>query len=141
MSHYFADLKAAIKDIIKTQSTHAKNAAIYDYEETQPAGYPAITITTVEGQGEFLDTMRNRRDSTFKVLCMQERVEVGASESERILTQLVDELLLIFESSPNYNLENTDVFTLPPRVKWGYMTVPDAEVRSCELTITAVTAQ
>ncbi len=139
MSHYFADVKAAIVDILRTQCLTPKH--VYDYEESQPVGYPAVTVTPTDGNGTFIDTMRNRREFVFKVLCTQERIDMGPAEAERILTKVVDEVLAVFESQAANNLNNTVVFTDPPKVKWGYMTVPDAEVRSCEITITAIAAQ
>lgn len=138
MSHYYADVKAGIVTALQ-QATNAKQ--VYNYEEVKPAGYPAITVTPSQGEGSFLDTMRVRRDFTFSVKVYQERVEVGASEAERIMTALVDQCLALFENSSNTTLSNTVVFTKPPKERWGYQPVPDADVRMCDITIVAEAAQ
>lgn len=140
MSHYFGDVKAAIVDIIRTQSTKAK--VVYDYEETQPTGYPAVMVVSQNSPGTWIDTQRTRREFTFVLRCMQERLEATPQVAEQNLTALVDELIALFDGpNTNYNLENTVVFNEPPDVKWGYMSVPDAEMRTCELTLTGIAVQ
>lgn len=138
MSHYITDVKAGIVSVL-TQSTKAKK--VYDYEETKPTGYPCIMVVPFDGQSAFLDTMRYRWDFAYTLKCYQERVEVGASEAERILTALVDEVLGVFDNSTNTTLGNTVVFVKPAKYKWGYLNVPDADVRSCEITIVGEAAQ
>lgn len=138
MSNYFGTIKTEIVNIINT-STKVRN--VYNYEEVKPAGYPAITVTNYDGAGEFADTQRNRRFFTFSIKCYQERLEVGASEAERIMTNLVDELIGIFDNPTNYNLNNTCVFAQPIPSKWGYLQVPDADVRTAEILIAAIAVQ
>lgn len=138
MSHYIADVKAGIVSVL-TQSTKAKK--VYDYEETKPQGYPCIMVTPLEGDSEFLDTMRYKWDFGFTLRCYQERLEVGASEAERILTALVDEVLSVFDTTTNSTLNNTVVFVKPAKYKFGYLQSPDADVRSCEITLVGEAAQ
>lgn len=138
MAHYFADIKAGIVSVLQA-STKVKN--IYNFEQTKPGGYPAITVTSLEGNAEFLDTQRVRRDFSFSVKCYQERVEVGASEAERILTALVDEVVGIFDNFANTTLNNTVVYMKPVSMKWGYLNVPDADIRSCDITLIGEAAQ
>lgn len=138
MSHYFSDIKAGIITIINNS---VKVKAVYNYEEVKPSGYPCITVTAADGDGEFADTSRNRREFIFSIKCYQERIEVGASEAERILINLIDELLGIFDSSANYNLNNTVIFAKPIPSKWGYLNVPDADVRTAEILIVGVAVQ
>jgi hypothetical protein len=138
MSHYYADIKAGIVSAL-SQATKAKN--IYDYENTKPAGYPAITVTPVDGEAEFLDTQRVRRDFIFSVKLYQERLEVGPSEAERIMTNLVDQAVSVFDNFSNTTLGNTVIFMKPVKVKWGYLAAPDADVRSCEITLIGEVAQ
>lgn len=138
MSHYFRDVKAGVLAVVN-QSTKVK--AIYDYEETKPSGYPAVTITPVRGEAEFLDTMRYQRDFGFRIMCYQERLEATPSGAEGILTDLVDELIALFEAVGNTTLSNTVVFTRPVSVNFGYLNVPDADVRSAEINLIARAAQ
>ena len=138
MSHYYTDIKAGIIQVLQ-QSTNVKQ--IYNYVNTQPAGYPSINVYPTDGEAEFLDTMRVKRDFMFTVQCLQERVNVGASQAELIMTTLVDEIVNIFDNPTNTTLGNTVVFCKPVKTKWGYLTVPDADVRLCEITLIAEAAQ
>lgn len=138
MANYFTQIKAQLKTILQT-STKAK--VVYDYVEPKPSGYPAVIVTPFESTSEFLDTTRNREGYIFKFNVQQERVEIGASEAERIITSLVDEIISIFDSSNNFNIGNTVVFAHPVQTKWGYISAPDVDVRSCEITIECVAAQ
>lgn len=138
MAHYFTDIKAAI--IVALQAA-TKVRDIYDYEETKPGGYPCITVTPSAGDGEFLDTTRIQRAFEFTIRVYQERVQAGAKEAERIITSLVDEILPLFEGAGVINLTNTVQFVKPPATKWGYLQDPDADVRTCEITVTGIVAQ
>ena len=138
MSHYYTDIKAAIVSFIQT-STNNRN--VYAYEETKPAGYPAIMVTPFGGQGIFLDTMRVQRDFQFTVRVYQERLDATPAGAEAIITTLVDELIGIFEGAGASNLNNTVVFTQPPSVKFGYLQSPDPDVRTAEITLVCRAAQ
>lgn len=138
MAHYYADIKAGIVTVL-TSATKAKH--VYDYEEVKPAGYPCITVTPIEGEAEFLDTTRVRRDFIFSVKIYQERIEVGASEAERIITNMVDQVIGLFDDFANTTLSNTVVFMKPVKTKWGYLAAPDADVRSCDITLIGEAAQ
>lgn len=138
MSHYYTDIKAGIITYLQT-STKVRN--IYDYEETQPAGYPAINVTPFAGEAEFLDTLRTRRSFQFTIRVLQERLEIGPSGAESVITTLVDELIAIFEAAGSSSLVNTVIFTQPPSTKWGYLQVPDADVRTCDITLIGIAAQ
>jgi hypothetical protein len=120
-------------------STKAK--VVYNYEEVKPAGYPAITVTPIDGEAEFLDNTRVRRDFQFSVKLYQERIEAGPQAAERIMTSLVDEVLALFDDKNNTTLSNTVIFMKPVKVKWGYLAVPDADVRSCEILLIGEVAQ
>lgn len=136
--NYFTTVKAGIVTYLQT-STKVRN--IYDYEETKPAGYPAINVTPAASTGEFLDTFRIRHDFQFTLRVMQERLEAGPSQAEVVITALVDELIAIFEAANATTLVNTVEFTQPPSTRWGYLQVPDADVRTCDITLTGVVPQ
>lgn len=138
MAHYYADIKAGIVTLLQS-ATKAK--VVYDYEETKPSGYPAITVTPMEGEAEFLDTIRVRRDFTFSVKIYQERLEATPSGAETIITNLVDQVISLCDDFSNTTLSNTVVFLLPVKTKWGYLAAPDADVRSCEITLIGEAAQ
>lgn len=138
MAQYYTNIKAGIVTLLVSAS---KAKVVYNYEEPKPSGYPAIMVVPIEGEAQFLDTMRVRRDFIFNVKLYQERVEVGASEAERIMTSLVDQVVALFDDFNNTSLSNTVVFMKPVKVKWGYLNVPDADVRSCEITLIGEAAQ
>lgn len=138
MAHYYTDIKAGIVLMLQN-ATKAK--VVYDYEETKPSGYPCITVTPLEGEAEFLDTVRVRRDFTFSVRIYQERLEATPSGAESIITSMVDQILALCDDFSNTTLSNTVVFLLPVKTKWGYLQAPDADVRSCEITLIGEAAQ
>lgn len=138
MSTYAAQ-KAAIVSILQTNITNAK--VVYSYVEPNPSGYPAITVENYDGEGEFADTGRNRRKRVYRITCMQERVKVGASEAERILGAIVDQIISTFDSRTNLNLTNTCDFAYPIPSKWGYIAAPDIDVRTAEILLEAITLE
>lgn len=135
----FTAQKAAIVSILQTNISEAK--AVYDYVERNPSGYPAIEVEFYDGSGVFADTGRNRRKRYYRIICMQERVNVGASEAERILGNLVDHVISVFDDRANLALNNTANFAYPIPSKWGYIQAPDIDVRSAEIIIAADTVE
>lgn len=133
----YATIKAQIKSIIQTNITTAN--VVYDYAEKNPTGYPAITIESYDGEGEFIDTGRNKRKYIFRILVMQERLNVSPSEAERITQALVDQLITIFDDRTNITLNNTVIFAMPIPSKWGYIQAPDVDIRTAEVLLEATT--
>jgi hypothetical protein len=127
--------KAAIVSILQANITDAN--VIYNYVETNPSGYPAINVEFYDGTGEFADTGRNRRKRIYRITCMQERVNVGASEAERILGAMQDQILSVFDNRTNITLNNTCDFAYPVPSKWGYIQAPDIDVRTVEILLEA----
>jgi len=138
MSNYYTQIGAQIVNLLQT-STKVRN--VYNYENTSPDGYPAICVTPSDGSATFLDTMRTRREFNFRVMCYQERLEATPQGAESTLVALVDEIISIFENLSSSNLNNTVVFADPISVKFGYLNVPDADVRTAEITLKAIVAQ
>jgi len=138
MAHYYDDIEAGIVSLLQS-ATKAK--VVYDYEETKPTGYPAITVTPSDGEAEFLDTMRVRRDFVFTIKVYQERIEAKPQGAEQIMRALVDQILSLFDDPANTTLGNTVVYMKPVKSKWGYLQAPDADVRSCEITLFGEVAQ
>lgn len=131
----YTAIKPEIKSIIQTNITKAR--AVYDYAEPNPTGYPAITIENFDGEGEFIDTGRNRRKYIFRITVMQERIKVGVSEAERITAALVDQIISTFDDRANLTLNNSVIFANPIPSKWGYIQAPDVDVRTAEILLVA----
>jgi len=138
MSTYTSQ-KTAIVAILQANITTAK--AIYSYAERNPSGYPAINVESYDGSGVFADTGRNRRKRIYRITVMQERVKVGASEAERILNALVDQVISTFDNRANISLNNTADFAYPIPSKFGYIQAPDIDVRTAEVLIEADTLE
>lgn len=132
----YTNLGTQIKSII--QANVDKTNVVYDYVETNPSGYPAIMVEAFDGNGEFADTTRNKRSHIFRIIVQQERTVVGASEAERIMRSLVDQLISIFDSPDNKTLNNACIYALPIPSKWGYIQAPDIDVRSAEIILEAI---
>lgn len=131
----YSTIKPQIKSILETSVTKAR--VVYDYAEPNPSGYPAITVENYDGDGQFIDTGRNRRKYIFRITVMQERIKVGASEAERITGALVDQIISTFDDRTNITLNNTVIFANPIPSKWGYIQAPDVDVRTAEILLEA----
>lgn len=125
-----------IEAVIRANITNVNY--VYNYVETNPGGYPAVSIEAYDGNGEFADTSRNRRSYIFRIICSQERVTVGAEQAEAILRALVDQVIGVFDDRANLNLNNSCNFAFPIPSKWGYVQAPDIDVRSAEVLLEAV---
>lgn len=132
----YVNVGAQIEAIIRANITNVN--FIYNYVETNPAGYPAISIEAYDGNGEFADTSRNRRSYMFRIICSQERLNVGAQNAENVMRALVDQVIGVFDDRTNLNLNNSCNFAFPIPSKWGYVQAPDIDVRSAEIIIEAV---
>lgn len=132
----FVNIGNQIQSIV--QAGVSKNNYVYNYAESNPGGYPAITIEAFDGSGTFLDTGRNRRSYIFRIICLQERIIVGAENAEQILRALEDEILALFDSRVNLTLNNSVNFAYPMPSKWGYIQAPDIDIRSVEIILEAV---
>jgi len=117
---------------------------VYEYEITQPDGYPCATVTPAEiVDNAFLDSGRNRRSYVFSIKVMQERTRVSGStkperDAERLLRELVDEIIQKFDDPANNTLSGACIFSFPIPAKWGYRQSPDVDVRIAEIMLQAV---
>ncbi len=137
----YTNIGNQIQSIIQAGISGVDPGNVYNFVKRNPAGYPSISIEAFDGAGQFLDTGRNRRTFIFRIICSQERTNVGEDEAERILRQLVDQLLTLFDSRTNLNLNNSCNFAHPIPSKWGYIQAPDIDVRSAEILLEAVDVQ
>lgn len=99
MSTNFIDIKTQIKNKLSGVSgLHA----VYDYEVGVPESgkYPFATITASTFEAEFGDTVRNIRTYTYNIRVYQERTVdgFGNEKAERVLSEIVDEVLTAFDN-------------------------------------------
>lgn len=75
---------------------------VYAYFPDRPTNgaYPYAIVSVKSGTGEFGDTIRNIRHHVFEVKVFQERTEAGFGnqKSERIIDEIVDEVLVAFDA-------------------------------------------
>lgn len=87
--------------VTKLQGISGLNG-VYNYEPDKPTAgqYPFATVTPVSFEGEFADTVRNKRTYVFSVRVYQERMEAGFgnSKAERLVREMSDEILTAFDS-------------------------------------------
>lgn len=146
----YGPLKSAIINVL--QQANLVNAKwVYAFEPTQPGGFPAISVTAFTGDAVFADTQRNRRNYTFRIRCFMERQNAGTStglnsqeEAERILTELVDNIIGVFDNRPNLQLDGSVqnlVFVQPIPQEWGYTQAPLPDMRIADIKLNAVVVQ
>jgi len=72
---------------------------IYDYENPNIEGYPAVTISFTDSDVEEIDTGNNFRTFGFDITVYQEieKVGKGQSEGERIMRIILDKILEKFD--------------------------------------------
>lgn len=108
MAKTYKDYKKILKDKLTalvdndTPTPHTLFAAVYDYEETQPSGFPCAYVIADSGSGSILDTARNEREWQFRIILRQEISKVGRTpeEAEDILTDMVDYVINAFDTDP-----------------------------------------
>lgn len=130
------ELSTGIKAIV-VQCTKIDSAYVYEYAKNNINGYPAVTITPSDGDGDFADTRRNKRTYTFSVRVHQERTKAGDEKSERIMREIVDDLIELFDA--NYYLDGARLqgrgFARPIPSTWAFVQTEQSDVRVAEILI------
>jgi hypothetical protein len=99
MSTDINDLSSALVSKLDTVS---KLHGVYNYEPDVPddGKYPFATVFIQSGDGEFGDTIRNIRRHRFIINVYQERTmpAFGNEKAERIIRELIDDILTVFDA-------------------------------------------
>lgn len=119
--------------------------AVYDYmPATPPSGsYPYAVVTQDEFSGRFGDTIRNIRNYVFKIRVFQERSAFGNGKAERLIREISDEILTIFDN--NTTLDSMVLFVRPVRGSFEYEDSEIGDTRvaefflECEKAVDSVT--
>lgn len=115
--------------------------AVYEYEPDKPESgkYPFATITPIEFQGEFGDTMRNIRTYQFAVRVYQERTEAafGNQKAERLIRELCDDIITAFDADTR--LGGAVLFVRPLRASLNYEERETGDTRIAEIVVEART--
>lgn len=124
-------IKATIVNAIGTTVNGIKATRVLEYEPNTMDGFPFISIAPAEAPAEIADTRRNKRQYTFAVKAYQERKQIGAEKAERVLRQLNDELIQLFDSTPYLygDLIHGRGWVQPIPSQWAYITTDQVDVR------------
>ncbi len=117
-----------------------RTANIYDHELTDLGGYPAVTITSQELMGKFLDNQRNMRVYRFTIRVFIDRntKNFGTEKAETILRSVADELITKIDADPS--LGGNCIYTTPFTAKFGYVERQNNDIRMMELMLDCVDA-
>ncbi len=131
-----------IRNAIKTKVDQlGKLQGSFDYETGKNTGHPFATVTPVEGESEFGDSVgsgrgRNIQTMDFAIRVYQEREEsgFGAEKAENVSIGVLDETLTAFHADTT--LSGTVLWQRP--VGWNMGYAPrESLVRTLEITIRA----
>lgn len=125
------------------QSTLASGSAIFDYAKSSFTEYPAITYCPADGDGEFADTTRNKRNYIFSIKCYQERTEMTEQTSEQTLRNLIDELITLFDSQTYLDGDflHGRGWVKPIPSTWAFIQGEQINMRVAEILIGCVVIQ
>lgn len=139
------DLSAAIAVILKTATNKAGQvvldaSSVFEYGKSKFDQYPCATITPFENANpSFADTLRNRREYIFSIKIYQERGQKGEAETERLMRQLTDSVITIFDANPYLkNVLQGQGFAMPIPSRWAYIQSEQIDVRMAEVLIQCV---
>lgn len=136
------ELSDGIKAVI-LNSNLVEADYVFDDPASNISGYPAITISAADGDGEFADTARNRRTYIFNVKCYQERIEQGSAGAESIMRALVDDLIELFDA--NTYLDNDRLqgrgWVRPIPSQWAFIQGEQVDTRVANILIACVVIQ
>lgn len=119
----WVELNSKLKSILEAND---KIQEVYDYEEGQFEGGPAVTLSPSGNESDYSTTTTNERVYAFIVRVFVDRTERNAINCERVMRELVDTIIDDFDK--NYTLTGIDnptgktlmyVEALPSL--WGYV--------------------
>lgn len=143
----------AIKDwlIDKIESVSSVQK-VYGSEELNPAGWPAVMVTSTDMEGEFSSTSENSRVWAYRVRIMflvGKDVEVPKTKTrmqyaEDVVATVIDGIIDAVDTDFSLNgvsIANnyTAKFANAADVAWGYIDFEAGKARTAEITIRVYT--
>lgn len=112
-------------------------ANVFDNENTNITGYPAVTVTANEGPGRVLDNTRNMRIYRFviRVFIDRNKQNFGVNQSEKLLRQTADEITFKLDGDPT--LGGTCINAIPFQARFGYVDRQSNNIRVMEIQLDA----
>lgn len=138
MSAIMNQLTTKIVAELRDNLTEISTEKIYDYCNSAPTGYPMVRVFPTNGTGEFADQARNKRVYNMRIEVVQERTEKGDKEAEYKLWTTLDEILDLFDSRNQLDLDGLVDFCQPLDWSWSYHSDVLPEVISLVINIECV---
>lgn len=126
-----AKIVTELSDITGLHSVYAYEPALSD-----DGKYPFATVTIDSVDGQFGDTQRNVRTYKFVVRVYQERTKVGNSKAERLIREIADEILTLFDN--NTTLDGMVKMVRPVTANFDYIDREIGDTRVAEYNFECV---
>lgn len=112
--------------------------SVYAYEPAKPTDgkYPFASVTINSLEGKFGDTQRNERIYLFDVRVYQERVKVGNEKAERLIREISDEIMTLFDN--NTTLDGMVKFVRPVSADFDYVDREIGDTRVAQFKVECV---
>lgn len=112
--------------------------SVYAYEPAKPTDgkYPFASVTISSLEGRFGDTQRNERTYIFNIRVYQERVKVGNEKAERLIREMADEIMTLFDN--NTTLDGMVKFVRPVSANFDYIDREIGDTRVAEFEVECV---
>lgn len=99
-----AAIRSAIKTLLQTVTSVAN---VYDWNNPQVAGYPAIIFDISNDENSFLDSSHNLRVLTFDIYAIVEIPVDGIQDAKDKLDVITKDILAVLENKANLSLSGT----------------------------------
>lgn len=126
----FVSLSAAIKSGLETITDIA---AVYEYDNVETTKFPCANITATGNESEYADTSNNQRLYQFNVSVYIERVKWTPAKVERVMREIVDQVLDYFDQ--NYTLGGACKMVKAMQSEWAYTTIAQGPARVANIKI------
>lgn len=116
--------------------------SVYGYERNNFEGFPAVTVTASDLDGEFTSTTENSRNYAYKITILY---SIGQAlpavtnlpineQAENVISTVVDDIINDIDS--DYELpDNTDVlFVNAADATWGFVDYEGGVAKACQIT-------
>lgn len=134
MSYDLTTIRANLKTLLQTV-TEITN--VYDYNNSKPAGYPAIIFDITENQSDMLTDTENIRTITFTAYILSEITVAGLDTSKGILDIATKQVVTALEKITNMTLSGSVDWIMPTVGVRQEFSTPEGSVLAQELKIQA----
>lgn len=132
MAYDLTTIRANIKTLLQTVT---EIAYVYDYNNPNVEGYPAIIFDITNSESEFLTDTENLRTITFTIYILAEIPVKGQNLSKTILDTATKQVVTALEDIDNISLSGAVDWIMPAVGSRTQFTTPEGSVLSQELQI------